>query len=167
MDAIRLRQIDEVLGYDKKINTMVSGIEKKRVASYPDERPDSQYDADTETTMKENINALRVLLDNRYANLSIMQRPDISIISDQFSNASKEVFQIETVVQSYNTAVAPLASNQNMMFRQTTSNQMRELLNILGAPIKALTSLTNHMAERINGAGTPTHIFYFVICIES
>jgi len=125
MDAIRLRQIDEVLGYDKKINTMVFGIEKKRVARYPDERPDSQYDADTETTMKENINALRVLLDNRYANLSIMQRPDISIISDQFSNASKEVFQIETVVQSYNTAVAPLASNQNMMFRQTTSNQMR------------------------------------------
>ena len=161
MGAIRLRQIDEALGYDKKINTMVFGIEKKRVARYPDERPDSQYDADTETTMKENINALRVLLDNRYANLSIMQRPDISIISDQFSNASKEVFQIETAVQSYNTAVPPLASNQNVMFRQTTSNQMRELLNILGSIIKALTSLTNHMAERIDGAGTPTHVFYF------
>ena len=37
MDAIRLRQIDEVLGYDKKINAMVFGIEKKRVARYPDE----------------------------------------------------------------------------------------------------------------------------------
>ena len=120
MDAIRLRQIDEVLGYDKRINTMVFGIEKKRVARYPDERPESQYDADAETKMKDNINALRVLLDNRYANVSIMQRPGISIISDQFSNASKEVFQVETVVQSYNTAVAPLASNQNMMFRQTT-----------------------------------------------
>ena len=46
MDAIRLRQIDEVLGYDKRINTMVFGIEKKRVARYPDERPESQYDAD-------------------------------------------------------------------------------------------------------------------------
>ncbi|MFM7980708.1 MAG: hypothetical protein ACKPKO_15450, partial [Candidatus Fonsibacter sp.] len=64
MDAIRLRQIDEVLGYDKKIKTMVFGIEKKRVARYPDERPESQYDADAETTMKDNINALRVLLDN-------------------------------------------------------------------------------------------------------
>ena len=90
-----------------------------------------------------------------------MQRPDISIISDQFSNASKEVFQIETVVQSYNTAVAPLALNQNMMFRQTTSNQMRELLNILGALIKGLTSLANHMTERIDGSGTHTHVFYF------
>ena len=118
MDAIMLRQIDKVLGYDKKINTMVFGKEKSK--RYPDERPDSQYDADTETTMKENINALRVILDNRYANLSIMQRPGISIISDQFSNASKEVFKIEAVVQSYNAAVAPLASNQHMMFRQTT-----------------------------------------------
>ncbi|MFM7984728.1 MAG: hypothetical protein ACKPKO_35935, partial [Candidatus Fonsibacter sp.] len=68
--------------------------------------------------------------------ISIMQRPGISILSEQFSNASKEVFKVETVVQSYNTAVAPLASNQNMMFRQTTSNQMREILNTLGALIK-------------------------------
>ena len=161
MDAIRLRQIDEVLGYDKKINTMVFGKENMRVARYPDKRPESQYDTDAETTMKDNIHALRVLLDNRYANISIMQRPAIDIRSDQFSNASKEVFQVETVVQSYNTAVAPLASNQNMMFRQTTSNHMRELLNTLGALIKGLTSLANHMAERIDGAGTPAHIFYF------
>ncbi|MFM7985476.1 MAG: hypothetical protein ACKPKO_39795 [Candidatus Fonsibacter sp.] len=58
MDAIRLRQIDEVLGYDKKINTMVFGIEKNRVARYPDARPESQYDAEGETTMTYNINAL-------------------------------------------------------------------------------------------------------------
>ena len=32
---------------------MVFGIEKKRAARYPDERPESQYDADAETTMKE------------------------------------------------------------------------------------------------------------------
>ncbi|MFM7985513.1 MAG: hypothetical protein ACKPKO_39985 [Candidatus Fonsibacter sp.] len=109
MDAIRLRQKDEVLGYDKRINTMVFGIEKKRVARYPDERPESQYDADAETTSEDNIDALRVLLDNRYAHISIMQQPAIDIRSDQFSNASKEVYQAETVVQSYNTAVAPLA----------------------------------------------------------
>ena len=84
-----LRQIDEVLRYDTKINTMVFGIEKKRVARYPDKRPESQYDADAETTMKDSINALRVLLDNRYAHVSSMQRPGISIISDQFSNAPK------------------------------------------------------------------------------
>ncbi|MFM7979171.1 MAG: hypothetical protein ACKPKO_07630 [Candidatus Fonsibacter sp.] len=58
-----------------------------------------------------------MILDIRYANISIMQRPGINIISDQFSNASTEVFQVETGVQSYNTAVAPSASNQNMMFQ--------------------------------------------------
>ena len=167
MDTIRLRQIDEALGYDKKIITMVFGIDRKRVARYPDERTDSQYDSDAETMIKDKINALRVILDNRYANISIMQRPGINILSDQFSNASKEVFQVKSVVQSYNTAVAPLASSQNAMLRQTTSNQMLELLNILGAFIKGLTSLTNHMAEIIDGAGTPAHIFYFVRCVES
>ena len=51
MGAIRLRQIDKGLGYDKKINTMVFGMEKKRVARYPNERPKSQYDADATTTI--------------------------------------------------------------------------------------------------------------------
>ncbi|MFM7985767.1 MAG: hypothetical protein ACKPKO_41280 [Candidatus Fonsibacter sp.] len=51
MDAIILRQIYGVLGYDNNINTMVFGIEKKGVARYHDERPESQYDADAETTM--------------------------------------------------------------------------------------------------------------------
>ena len=88
--------------------------------------------------MKDSINALRVILDNRYANISIMQRPGINILSEQFFERVKKKFQVESVVQSYNRAVAPLASNQNAMFRQTTSNQMRELLNILGASSKDL-----------------------------
>ena len=67
MDAIRLRQIDEVIGYDRHINAMVFDIEKKRVASYPDEPMDWQIDADIETTTKDNVNALRVILDNKYA----------------------------------------------------------------------------------------------------
>ena len=32
MDSIRLRQIDEALGYDKQMNAMVFNMEKKRVA---------------------------------------------------------------------------------------------------------------------------------------
>ncbi|MFM7984121.1 MAG: hypothetical protein ACKPKO_32830, partial [Candidatus Fonsibacter sp.] len=117
--------------------------------------------------MKYNIHALRVILDEWCANISIMQRPGISIISDHVANASQAVFQVETVVQSCNTAVAPLASNQNMMFKQTTANHMRELLHTLGALIKGLTLLANLLEEGIDGAGTPVHIFYFVGCVES
>ena len=54
---------------------MVFDIEKKRVARYPDEPLDSQIDADIETTTKEDVNALRVILDNKHANLSTMQKP--------------------------------------------------------------------------------------------
>ena len=88
MDAIRLRQIYAGLGSDKKINTI--GIEKKRVARYPDKRPESQYDADAETTMTNNRSALRVILNNLHEHISSMQRLGINIVSDQFSNASKD-----------------------------------------------------------------------------
>ncbi|MFM7981670.1 MAG: hypothetical protein ACKPKO_20365, partial [Candidatus Fonsibacter sp.] len=54
----------------------------------------------------------------KYANLSNMLQPGLSILSDQFTKASNKLLQVEEVVQSYNKAVAPLASNQNMMFRQ-------------------------------------------------
>ena len=60
--------------------------------------------------MKYNINALRVIPDNRYSNIAFMQQPG-NILSDQSSNTSEEVFQVEPVMQSYNTVVAPLASN--------------------------------------------------------
>ena len=65
MDAIRLRQINEALGYKRNIVAMVFDIEQKRVARYPDEPLDSQIDADIETTTKEDVNALRIILHNK------------------------------------------------------------------------------------------------------
>ncbi|MFM7982200.1 MAG: hypothetical protein ACKPKO_23060, partial [Candidatus Fonsibacter sp.] len=50
-----------------------------------------QYNADAETTMKDNINALRVLLDNRYANVSIMQRPGISTLRSVFKRVKRGI----------------------------------------------------------------------------
>ena len=97
MDATRLRQINEALGYDRNINARVFKIDKKKVTRYPDEPLDSQIDADMETATKEDVNALRANLDNKYAILSVMLRPGISILSDQCSNAAREAFQIETV----------------------------------------------------------------------
>ncbi|MFM7984777.1 MAG: hypothetical protein ACKPKO_36190, partial [Candidatus Fonsibacter sp.] len=82
MDTICFRQKDEALGDDNQINTMVFGVAKKRVARYPDERPESQYDAYADTTMAYNINSRRMIPDNRYANISIMQQAEIGILSD-------------------------------------------------------------------------------------
>ena len=54
MDAIRLRQINEALGYDRSMNAMVFNIEKKRVARYPDEEviPESQITEEMADTAK-------------------------------------------------------------------------------------------------------------------
>ena len=43
MDSIRLRQIDEALGYDKHINASVYDMEKKRVAQNIRETPEDNY----------------------------------------------------------------------------------------------------------------------------
>ena len=43
MGAKRLRQIEEVMGYDKRINTMVVGTERKRVSHTIREKPEDQY----------------------------------------------------------------------------------------------------------------------------
>ena len=102
MDAIRLRQINEALGYDRNINAMVFDMENKRVARYPDEPLDSQIDADIETTTKADVNVLRVILDNKHANLSTMLSPGMNLQSAEFANSLKELYQVETVVQGYN-----------------------------------------------------------------
>ena len=43
MDSIRLRQIDEALGYDNHMNAMVFNMEKKRVAQTIREMPRDDY----------------------------------------------------------------------------------------------------------------------------
>ena len=148
MDAIRLRQINEALGYDRSMNAMVFNIEKKRVARYPDEEviPESQITEEMEDTAKEQVNAVRVLLDNKQANVAVLIRPGIQIDSNPFSYAAREIIQVEAVVQSYNTAVAPYASSKNQMFKQSILNKLLELLSpigsIRGGLLKLVTSIT-------------------------
>ena len=43
MDSIRLRQIDEALGYDKHTHAMVFNMEKRRVAQKIREMPEDDY----------------------------------------------------------------------------------------------------------------------------
>ena len=62
-----------------------------------------------------------------------MLSPGMNLQSAEFVNSSKELYQVETVVQGYNLIVAPLASNKNQMFRHTTLNMLHELLKQVGA----------------------------------
>ena len=170
MDAIRLRQINEALGYDRNMNAMVFNLEKKRVARYPDEEviPESQITEEMEDTAKEQVNAVRVLLDNKQANVAVLIRPGIQIDSNPFSYAAREIIQVEAAVQSY-AAVAPYASSKNQMFKQSILNKLLELLSpigsIRGGLLKLVISITRKMSAPDNPL-RPTLNFYFVRLIE-
>ena len=150
MDAIRLRQINEALGYDRSMNAMVFNIEKKRVARYPDEEviPESQITEEMEDTAKEQVNALRVILDNKHANVAVLIRPGVQLESNPFSYAAREIIQVEAVVQSYNAAVAPYTSSKNQMFEQSLLNKLLELLNPIGSIRGGLLKLVTSIMKR-------------------
>ena len=70
MGAIRLRQIEDVMGYDKHINTMVVGMERKRVSHTIRGKPEDQYaliDAQKMLDVIDATNALRLMLDGKLA----------------------------------------------------------------------------------------------------
>ena len=81
----------------------------------------------------------------------------MNLQSAEFVNSSKELYQVETVVQGYNKIVAPLASNKNQMFRQTTLNMLHELLKQVGAIRKGLIKLINQLVHWINRIATQTY----------
>ena len=93
---------------------------------------------------------LRVILDDRYALSSTMLSPGMNLQSSELVNSSQYLYQVETVVQGYNRIVAPLASNKNHMFRQTTLNMLRELLKQGGAIRIGLNKLINQLAHWIH-----------------
>ena len=105
MGALRLRQIDEALGYDKHMNTMVFDMEKKRVAQKMREMPRDDYamiDAQNMMDVNDAANALQLMLDGKLGNLSVMARSGRSVDSAQFGYAAKDVWEVEDVVSKYN-----------------------------------------------------------------
>ena len=82
MDAIRLKQIEEVMGYDNHINTMVFDMEKKRVSQTIRERPEDEYaliDAQKMADVNDAANALQLMLDGKLGNVSLMTHHGIDV----------------------------------------------------------------------------------------
>jgi hypothetical protein len=110
MDAIRLKQIEEVMGYDNHINTMVFDMERKRVSHTIRERPEDEYamiDAQKMMDVNDATNALQLMLDGKLGNLSVMARNSTSVDSAQFGYAAKDVWEVEDVVSKYNELSGP------------------------------------------------------------
>ncbi|MFM7981967.1 MAG: hypothetical protein ACKPKO_21880 [Candidatus Fonsibacter sp.] len=101
MDAIRLRQIDEALGYDKHTNAMVFDMETKRVAQNIREMPKDSYamiDAQKIMEATDAANSMRLMLDGKSGGLSVIAHPGADVDSEQFARAAQDVWQVEAVV---------------------------------------------------------------------
>ena len=174
MDAIRLRQIEEVMGYDKHINVMVMDMERKRVSQTIRERPEDTYaliDSQKMLDVIDATNSLRLMLDGKLASLSAILRP-----SNNFDvGAAQDVWEVEAVVSKYNEISAPFVSaNGATSLQQNIMRQALELLKPIGAikngVHKVLNGIVSMIGARRSGPDDPlfpTLTFYFVRLAET
>ena len=156
MDAIILRQIEEVMGHDNDINTMVFDMERKRVSQTIRERPEDEYamiDAQKMMDVNDAANALQLMLDGKLGNLSVMAHNGMSVDSTQIAYAAKDVWEVEDVVAKYNEISAPfMAANGATAMQQNILRRAHELLRPVGAikngTNKVLNSITRMIGDR-------------------
>ena len=177
MDAIRLRQIEEVMGYENHINTMVFDMERKRVSQTIRERPEDEYamiDAQKMMDVNDAANALQLMLDGKLGNLSVMARNSTSVDSTQFGYAAKDVWEVEDVVAKYNEISALFVSAGGATaLQQNILRRAHELLRPVGAIKNGVNKVLNNITRMIGGrddendALSPTLSFYFVRLAET
>ena len=174
MDAIRLRQIEEVMGYDKHINVMVMDMERKRVSQTIREKPEDTYaliDSQKMLDVIDATNSLRLMLDGKLASLSAILRPSANVDA----GAAQDVWQVEAVVSKYNEISAPFVSaNGATSLQQNIMRQALELLKPIGAiktgAHKVLNGIVSMIGARRSGPDDPlfpTLTFYFVRLAET
>ncbi|MFM7980227.1 MAG: hypothetical protein ACKPKO_13010, partial [Candidatus Fonsibacter sp.] len=113
MDAIMLRQIEEVMGYDKHVNVMVMDMERKMVGQTISGKPEDRYaliDSQKMLDVIDATNSLRLMLDGKLASLSVISQPSDNVDGEQFAGAAQDVWQVKAVVSKYNEISAPFVS---------------------------------------------------------
>ena len=93
MDTIRLRQIDEALGYVKHMNAMVMNMENKRVAHTIREMPKDDYaliDAQKMMDATDAVNAMHPLLNGKLGQLSLLTHQGVKIDSNTVRRRNSE-----------------------------------------------------------------------------
>ena len=176
MDAIRLRQIDEALGYDKHMNAMVFNMEKKRVAQTIREMPRDDYaliDAQKMMDANDAVNATQSMLNGKFGQLSILTHHGVRIDNQQFVSATKDVWEVESVVSKYNAISAPfMSANGATALQQNILRRAQELLRPVGAIKNGLNKVINSITRMARDRDDsdplmPTVTLYFVRLIET
>ena len=175
MDTIRSKQIYEALYSDRNANAMVFDLEKKRTAMFEEKSqiPGSQVDAEVLKLVRTSVQALLVMLDSKYANLSMMIRPGSALASQEFRAGVNGIGEIEAPLQLYNRIVKPFLSAR--LSNQTVQQvlvQSRDLLKPISRIVAGIQRALVGLVSGINQNGStqasnPTLTFYFVRCVEA
>ena len=154
MDSIRLRQIDEALGYDKHINAMVHDMEKKRVAQTIREMPEDTYamiKAQKIMDVNDAANALLLMFAGKNASLSVTAHPGVNVDSEQFGNAARDVWDVDAVASKYNEISAPfMSANGATALQKHILRRAKELLRPVGAIKNGVNKVLNSITRMIS-----------------
>jgi len=123
LDQIRLKQIDETLNYDKIMRQRAFNIEKLNANKNNEEdlQEYSQLNDEDIGAVKELVNNLTVLLEKKYNELD-------KFIRNNSTDVSKEISNVEDVINSYNKIVSIYLNPGNT--QQTKSTILTNIMKI-------------------------------------
>lgn len=167
MDAIRLRQIDEALGYDKAMNRMVWSLEKQQIAQNPDPTttPFSQIDAQVVRLMEAAAKQVRLMLDEKFASLSLMVQPGSSVSSPAFQAGGQGISQIEGIIDAYNViAVAYEEPSLQPLTKQHILARVRGVVPPTSRLVAGLKRSIAALASHTRATGGTDASSVFLLC---
>ena len=144
MNDLRRRQIEEVLDYDKNINTMVMNIERKNVGLTTESLlPYTQLNAEVNESVSTSINQLFVLLERKKSEVHTYLQHNYAIVGMKKASV-QELGNIEEVMRLYNTAVEPYLGMKTSL-TQTTKNQLL-------SSIRKIMPQVSYLVNKLRGA---------------
>ena len=123
LDQMRLKQIDETLNYDKIMRQRAFNIEKLNVNKDNEEdlQEYSQLNEEDIGSVKELVNNFTILLEKKYNELD-------KFIRNNSTDVSKEISNVEDVINSYNKIVSIYLNPANT--QQTKSTILTNIMKI-------------------------------------
>jgi hypothetical protein len=141
LDQLRKRQIDETLNYDKLMNQKAFRIEKMNGQKEQNEEltPYTQLNSEDIGATNELVNNLIILLEKKFNELD-------KFIRNNSVDVSKEISNVEDVLNSYNKIVSIYLNPANT--QQTKSTILTSIMKI-EQYIRALEQSCRHVLNRI------------------
>ena len=139
--------------------------------------PQDEYamiDAQKIMDVADAANSLRLMLDGKIGNLSVIAHPGVTVDSEQFAREAQDVWQVDAVVSKYNEISAPfMSANGATALQQNIMRHALELLQSVGNMKNGVNRAINSLVRMIgtrddpNDPLHPTLIFYCVRMAET